>query len=352
MLQLTPQSRIFLATEPVDFRKGIDGLSAVCRQVLHEQPLSGAVFVFRNRSATALKLLFYDGQGYWLSSKRQNTSMSASPAGQVTIIDPSHPLYGRMLPLSRPPSKRSKAHLLVQLPDGRVQRLPREVTDQEASASVPHPQALITVPTLLPLVHLICAMLSGKEDVCHDTAQSLTIEVPMATGYDPLLDNEPELARTMAASVKQRVAFGERAGEKVRRLGSGCGYEGERPERPGPRCASVHGFSLHANTAMPAHRRDQLERLRRYTARGALSLERLEQDANGDLSYRFTRPWSDGTTGIKLSPLELLEKLAALVPLPRAHLVRYSGCLAPHSKLRSAIIPTYFIPLCSTPPAN
>ena len=71
-----------------------------------------------------------------------------------------------------------------------------------------------------------------------------------------------------------------------------------------------------------------------------MSLERLEEDANGDLMYRFNRPWSDGTTGIKLSPLELLEKLAALVPLPRAHLVRYAGCLAPHSRLRAAIIPT------------
>jgi hypothetical protein len=57
-----------------------------------------------------------------------------------------------------------------------------------------------------------------------------------------------------------------------------------------------------------------------------VSLERLEQDADGDLMYRFNGPWSDGTTGIKLSPLELLEKLAALVPLPRAHLVRYGGC--------------------------
>jgi hypothetical protein len=84
-----------------------------------------------------------------------------------------------------------------------------------------------------------------------------------------------------------------------------------------------------------------LERLIRYTARRAVSLERLEQAGNGDLIYRFTRPWSDGTTGIKLAPLELLEKLAAIVPLPRAHLVRYGGCLAPHSKLRAAIIPTH-----------
>jgi transposase len=70
MLQLTPQSRIFVATEPVDFRKGIDGLAAVCRWVLGDNPLSGALYVFRNRTGTMLKILCYDGQGYWLSTKR------------------------------------------------------------------------------------------------------------------------------------------------------------------------------------------------------------------------------------------------------------------------------------------
>jgi hypothetical protein len=59
---------------------------------------------------------------------------------------------------------------------------------------------------------------------------------------------------------------------------------------------------LHANTQVPAHRRDQLERLIRYTARGAVSLQRLSEEARGDFIYTFTRPWSDGTTGIKLSP--------------------------------------------------
>src|SRR4029450_3322514 len=103
---------------------------------------------------------------------------------------------------------------------------------------------------------------------------------------------------------------------------------------------SMQGFSLHANTQVPAHRRDQLERLLRSTARGAVSLERLGQDANGDLVSTFTHPWSDGTTGIRLSPMELLEKLAALMPLPRVHLVRSGGCLAPHSHLRGAITPT------------
>jgi transposase len=70
MLQLTPQSRIFLAVEPVDFRRGIDGLAALCRQRLAQNPLEGAVYVFRNRRSTALKLLLYDGQGFWLCTKR------------------------------------------------------------------------------------------------------------------------------------------------------------------------------------------------------------------------------------------------------------------------------------------
>src|SRR2546428_1665133 len=166
------------------------------------------------------------------------------------------------------------------------------------------------------------------------------IDTAMATGYDPLRDHAPELARTMAASVQQRIAFGERAGQKVRRIGSGFGSEGEVPRLTGPQCASVQGFSLHAHTHIPAHRRDQLECLIRYTARGAVSLERLEQDANGDLVSTFTHPWSDGTTGMRLAPVELVEKLAALVPLPRRHPPRHGACLSPHRHLRGAIIPT------------
>jgi transposase len=70
MLQLTPQSRIFVATAPVDFRQGIDGLAAVCRRVLGDNPLSGALSVFRNRAGTTLKILCYDGQGFGLCTKR------------------------------------------------------------------------------------------------------------------------------------------------------------------------------------------------------------------------------------------------------------------------------------------
>jgi transposase len=75
MVQRTPHSRLFVATAPVDCRKGIDGLAAGCRQGLGAPPLSGAVCVLRHRAATALKLLFDDGQGDWVSRTVHNASM-------------------------------------------------------------------------------------------------------------------------------------------------------------------------------------------------------------------------------------------------------------------------------------
>jgi transposase len=70
MIQITPQMRILLAVEPVDFRKGIDGLTALCRQALASDPQAGALFVFCSRRRHAIKCLTYDGQGYWLCQKR------------------------------------------------------------------------------------------------------------------------------------------------------------------------------------------------------------------------------------------------------------------------------------------
>ena len=70
MIQITPQMLIYVAITPVDFRKGIDGLASSCKQVLNKDPFSGTVFLFRNRSITCLKVLVYDGQGFWLCTKR------------------------------------------------------------------------------------------------------------------------------------------------------------------------------------------------------------------------------------------------------------------------------------------
>ena len=70
MIQITPHMRILVATQPVDFRKGIDALVRICYDLLEADPFSGTIFVFRNRPQTGLKILVYDGQGYWLCHKR------------------------------------------------------------------------------------------------------------------------------------------------------------------------------------------------------------------------------------------------------------------------------------------
>ena len=70
MIQVSPQTRILVAVEAVDFRNGIDGLARGCQEQLQADPFSGRLFVFRNRRRTALKLLVYDGRGFWLCQKR------------------------------------------------------------------------------------------------------------------------------------------------------------------------------------------------------------------------------------------------------------------------------------------
>jgi transposase len=70
MIQITPQMRVVVAVEPADFRRGIDGLARLCKEALQQDPFGGWVFVFRNRRATGVKILVYDGQGFWLCYKR------------------------------------------------------------------------------------------------------------------------------------------------------------------------------------------------------------------------------------------------------------------------------------------
>lgn len=70
MIQVSPQMRILVAVDPEDFRKGIDGLARVCRERLAEDPFQGTLFLFINRRRTAIKAIYYDGQGFWLFQKR------------------------------------------------------------------------------------------------------------------------------------------------------------------------------------------------------------------------------------------------------------------------------------------
>ncbi|HEX8821578.1 MAG TPA: transposase [Archangium sp.] len=110
------------------------------------------------------------------------------------------------------------------------------------------------------------------------------------------------------------------------------------PPRKQPRCALLEGFSLHANTHLHANDRQGLERLCRYGARGALALARLSRAADGRIAYRMKRPLPDGTTHLLFTGLELLRRVASLVPPPRANLTRFHAVFAPGAKLRPFLV--------------
>ena len=107
----------------------------------------------------------------------------------------------------------------------------------------------------------------------------------------------------------------------------------------GPLCFSSRGFSLHAATRIVVDDRSRLERLCRYGIRPPLAAGKLCVLDKETLSFSLKTPWSDGTTHLVLSPLELIEKLAALIPPPRLNLVRYHGVLAPNAASRDRIVP-------------
>ena len=73
MIQVTATMRILVAIEPADLRKGIDGLTQLCREKLAADPFSGCLFIFRSRRGTTIKTLAFDGQGYWMAQKRLST---------------------------------------------------------------------------------------------------------------------------------------------------------------------------------------------------------------------------------------------------------------------------------------
>jgi len=70
LIQIASQIRILVSVEAIDGRKGIDAIAQLCREKLNADPFSGYLFIFRSRSGTAIRILQYDGQGFWLATKR------------------------------------------------------------------------------------------------------------------------------------------------------------------------------------------------------------------------------------------------------------------------------------------
>ncbi len=129
-------------------------------------------------------------------------------------------------------------------------------------------------------------------------------------------------------------------GHGVLRLGLGWRTDDESEVGATAGEVPLHGFNVHAGVRVPAADRNRLARLCRYAARGPLASERLSLTPEGDVVYRLRRRWRDGTTSLRFSPYELIEKLCALVPRPRFNLTRFHGVLAPNHRLRAFVVPT------------
>jgi hypothetical protein len=146
----------------------------------------------------------------------------------------------------------------------------------------------------------------------------------------------PPLHALYAASVRQRVAMGRRAGANVLRLGEASTVTAAPPKRR--RQARLGGFDLHANTSVRAKNRRKLERLCRYLLRPPVAEDRLSFGPDGSVLLRLKTPWRDGTSHLALEPAELLAKLAALIPRPYVNLIVYHGVLAPNAKWRREVV--------------
>ena len=146
----------------------------------------------------------------------------------------------------------------------------------------------------------------------------------------------PAYADIQGAAVVGRVATGKRAGAAVARVGLGSMREDTVVRVP--LHAHIEGFDLHAGVAVPAGDRKRLEHLCRYVLRPPIAQERLELTAEGKVLLRLRRPWGDGTRAIRFEPIELLEKLASMVPKPRVNLLLYHGMFAPHARNRPGAV--------------
>jgi hypothetical protein len=142
-------------------------------------------------------------------------------------------------------------------------------------------------------------------------------------------------------SITYRIAVGPRAGQRLFKLQTLPASAMPEAEQQGDHrgAAQAGGFSLHAGIDIEPGQRQQLERLYRYVSRPPVAVDRMALTASGQVRYTLSAPYRDGIAHIVLEPLDLIARLAALVPPPRMHLTRHHGVFAPHSSLRAAVTP-------------
>ena len=215
-------------------------------------------------------------------------------------------------------------------------------------------------------IHLHCLILDGVYDTTADVPVFHPVRAPTAEQLHRLLDQiierimkcltrqgylieeqgmryladtetDTALAPLQSAACTYHISLGPRAGQKVITLGSAPSFDVAPTQS---RCANAQGFSLHAEVRCAMNQRNKLEQLCRYITRPAIANERLTLNSAGDVVLKLKSPYQDGTTHIVMTPLEFMQRLAALVPRPRLNLIRFHGVLAPNAKLRPQIIPS------------
>ncbi len=247
-----------------------------------------------------------------------------------------------------------------------MQTLAREYDSRSAGAETGIVTFIQRFGSALNLnIHLHMLVLDGAYTFTHDRAQFHRTSAPSNAELARLLDTlirritrtlvragvlveDPEqpwldleegspLEQLAAAAVRYRITVGPLAGRKTMTL-----YSASAVARDGVTVkaltAARDGFSLNAAVACEAHQREKLERVCCYVARGPIALERLSVDGDGLVVYQLKHPLRDGTTHVLFEPLDFIARLAALVPRPRTHLVRYHGLFAPNAKHRDHIV--------------
>ena len=197
-------------------------------------------------------------------------------------------------------------------------------------------------------IHLHCLVLDGVYR-CDTEGESVFVEVPAPTDEGLQAVLHKIITRMMKLLTRRGVLVEEQGqtympdddadSDEARTLRPLQGAMPRDADFKQTLCADIDGLSLHAAVRCGADDRLALERLCRYITRPALANERARTNAAGQVVLKLKTAWRDGTMHLVMSPLEFMQRLAALVPRSRLHLIRFHGVLAPNAKLRAQVVP-------------
>lgn len=287
------------------------------RQWVFTLPWELRTLVAYNRKVlAAVRRIWWEELSRWLCRRGEEEGMVAPRPGAVNVIQ----RFDSALRLN--------VHFHTVVLSGVYAGEGEEALFHELPAPTPADLALI--------LHKICFRLMDylvRQGLLDPNGQ------PEADDHGPPSDEGVGLpAEFVAAAVAGRSVLGaEAASSWAARLGSDP--QAEVAFVPDKRCVQVSGFTLYVSPSIAACARDRLEQVCRYVIRPPIATERLHLTPSGNVLYRFKRPWKDGTHSILLEPLAFIERLAALVPPPRRHLLTYHGVLAAAALGRERIIP-------------